>query len=98
MSLQPVVSTQSNDLGAQVLSGVSQVKLSGYLFVYGVHIIIISFPDQLTTFLASSQSSPVSPFSYWGENSLRCCSAKIYRTRNKLFLESAIYLFYFLLC
>lgn len=40
---------------------------------------------------------------FGGENSLRWCWTRSYRTRNKLFLESAIYLlfiylFYFLLC
>lgn len=34
----------------QVLSGVSQVQLSGYPFVYNVIIIIISFPNQLIVF------------------------------------------------
>lgn len=42
---------------AQVLSGVSQVQLSGYLFVYTVIIIIISFPDQLIAFLAPLSAS-----------------------------------------
>lgn len=41
----------------QVLSGVSQVQLSGYLFVYSVTIIIISFPDKLTAFVAPSSTS-----------------------------------------
>lgn len=42
---------------AQVLAGVSQVQLSGYLFVYTIITIIISFPDQLIAFLAPLSTS-----------------------------------------
>lgn len=42
---------------AQVLSGVLQVQLYGYLFVYGVSVIVISFPDRLTAFVAPSSTS-----------------------------------------
>lgn len=88
---------------AQVLSGVSQVQLSGYPFFYDVIIIIISFPNQLIVFCSFSVHLLLNhllflPSFLGGENSPRCCSTRIYRTRNKLFLESAVYLFYFLHC
>lgn len=42
---------------AQVLSGVSHVQLSGYLFVYSVIIIIISFTAKLNAFVVRISTS-----------------------------------------